>query len=287
MNQTENQSIQDWKNKVIIITGGANGIGRCLTEEFCGRGALIAFIDQDEEAGNALQKKLGKNVLFVPGNVARQEVLESFAQAVQTRYGRVDVLINNACFSAKGILSGCSYEEFQSVLQTGVIAPYYLTKCLLPCFQEGGSVVNISSSRAFQSQPDTESYTAAKGGITALTHGMALSLGASAVRPDGVPVIRVNGIAPGWIETAPYRRSFSQEQAESSCNESHGGGRSDLLQHPSGRIGTPMDIFHAVCFLASPANSFINGQTILVDGGMSAQMIYHDDAGWSFQSPRE
>ncbi len=167
----------------------------------------------------------------------------------------MDFLINNAMMT-KGGLDACGYADFVETLRVGVAAPYYLTKLLVPRFAPGASVVNLSSTRAFQSQANTESYTAAKGGITALTHAMAVSLAG---------VARVNAIAPGWIDT--IGSAFPE---------------GDTAQHPVGRVGTPEDIVQAALFLCGEGAGFITGQTLVVDGGMSKLMVYHGDGGWTF-----
>ena len=174
------------KDRICIITGGALGIGRCLVQEFIKKGAQVGFIDMDQEAGEQLAQETGAK--FYHGDIAESSVLESYAEWIRKEFGSVDFLINNACLSRGGILKPCSYEDFNYVLRVGVSAPYYLTQLLLPMFTKEGAVVNITSTRAYMSQADTESYTAAKGGISALTHGMAVSLSGR---------IRVNSIAPG------------------------------------------------------------------------------------------
>lgn len=247
----------DFKDKVIVITGGANGIGRCMVSTFAEKGARIAFIDKDEERGNALSSILDEGHMFYAGDLAKESVLTNFAEAVAAKYKKVDALINNACFSNGGILSGCSFEDFNTVLKVGVTAPYMLTKLFLPYFSTSAAVVNIASSRAFMSQQDTESYTAAKGGIVALTHALAVSLAGK---------VRVNCISPGWIDNSGT--SFSPE---------------DHAQHPAGRIGRPEDITAAVEFLISDAASFITGENLMVDGGMTKLMIYHNDLGWEYK----
>ena len=170
----------EFKNKVVIVTGGAQGIGKTIAEEFQKQGALICSID----------KQLG---VYFTGDLAQQDTLEKFAQKVITEYGHVDYLINNALPLMKGI-DNCSYEEFNYALKVGVTAPFYLAKLFQPYFSEGAAIVNISSSRDRMSQPQIESYTAAKGGISALTHALAVSLAGR---------VRVNSISPGWILTLP------------------------------------------------------------------------------------
>ena len=233
-----------FKDKIVIVTGGANGIGRCITEEFRKQGATVYVID----------KQHGEH--FV-GDISRKEVLEDFASNVLSKHVKVDVIVNNALPLTKGI-DECSYEEFQYALSVGVTAPFYLVKLFMPHLSEGASIINISSSRDRMSQPQTESYTAAKGGIAALTHALAVSLSGRA---------RVNSISPGWIDTA--------------YNVYEG---PDATQQPVGRVGNPMDIAHMVLFLCSEKAGFITGENICIDGGMTKQMIYHGDHGWKLEN---
>ncbi|SDM78663.1 SDR family oxidoreductase [Acetanaerobacterium elongatum] len=256
----------NFNGKVCVITGGANGIGRCIAEEFLLAGANVAIIDIDAYSGKKLVARYGtERILFMHGDIAQKEVIEVFSGEVLRRFGRVDYLINNACLSKKGLLSGCGFEDFDYVLRLGVAAPYYLTKLLNGSFATGASVVNIASTRAFMSQSDTESYTAAKGGISALTHAMAVSLAGR---------VRVNAISPGWIETGAY-------QSDAALSPEHS--EPDQLQHPVHRVGVPQDIAKTVLFLCSDDAAFITGENITVDGGMTKRMIYHNDEGWSYQ----
>ena len=195
-----------FKDKVVIVTGGANGIGRCIADEFRSQGAVVYVVDKQE----------GEH--FV-GDISKKEVLEAFATEVLSKHDRVDIIINNALPLMKGI-DECSYEEFQYALSVGVTAPFYLVKLLKSHLAEGASIINISSSRDRMSQPQTESYTAVKGGIAALTHALAVSLSGRA---------RVNSISPGWIDTA--------------YNVYEG---PDATQQPAGRVGNPMDIANMV-----------------------------------------
>lgn len=255
----------EFNQKICVVTGGANGIGRCIAESFLDKGAFVAVIDTDENAGNALCQKYPKGmVFFYHGDLSDEKILIEFSNQVLSRFHQVDYLINNAGISKKGILSDCSLDDFNAVLRLGITAPYYLSKAFLPFFRENASIVNISSSRVIMSQPDTESYTAAKGGITALTHALCVSLAGK---------VRVNAISPGWIDTAAYH--LGQNEAPSYEP-------ADLLQHPAGRIGKPKDIAEMVLFLCSEKSGFITGQNFVIDGGMTKQMIYHHDCGWSY-----
>ncbi len=229
--------------KVAVVTGGAHGIGKAIADLFRADGVTVHIIDIKE------------GDWFV-GDVGDKATLEKFAQYVIEQSGHVDYLINNALPLMKGI-DECSYEEFQYALSVGVTAPFYLTKLLSPYFADGAVVINLASSRDRMSQPQTESYTAAKGGISALTHAMAISLAGRA---------RVNSISPGWINT-------TDDEIEGA----------DALQQPVGRVGRPEDIAEMVRFLCSDKAGFITGENICIDGGMTRQMIYHGEHGWIFE----
>lgn len=228
--------------KVAVITGGAHGIGKAVAESFRADGVTVHIID----------KTLGD---WFVGDVGDKDTLERFAKHVIEQSGHVDYLINNALPIMKGI-DECSYEDFQYALSVGVTAPFYLTKLLMPVLSDGASIINISSSRDRMSQPKTESYTAAKGGIAALTHALAISLAGKA---------RVNSISPGWIDTTDTEIIGA-----------------DALQQPVGRVGTPEDIAEMVKFLCSDKAGFITGENICIDGGMTRQMIYHGEHGWTY-----
>ena len=247
----------EFKDKVCIVTGGSNGIGKRIIEDFIKAGAKICFIDIDEEGAKTLIDKYKENILYFKGDISEESTLKEFYKIVKSKYEKIDYLINNACISKGGILSNCSYEDFNYVLKIGVSAPYTLTKLFINDFNKDASIVNISSTRAYMSQPDTESYTAAKGGITALTHALSVSLAGK---------VRVNSISPGWIETS--------EDATHSIE--------DKNQHLVKRVGKVSDISNMVMFLCSEKSSFITGQDISIDGGMTKLMIYNDDCGWNY-----
>ena len=232
----------DYKDKVVIVTGGAQGIGKCIAEEFRKQGALVEVIDKQEGLDH-----------FV-GDLSNRYAIEEFTKLVIEKYGKVDYIINNALPLMKG-LDECNWEEFQYALTVGITAPFYLVKLLVPYLAEGASIVNISSSRDRMSQPQTESYTAANGGIAALTHALAVILRGKA---------RVNSISPGWIDT-----DYKEYEG------------ADAVQQPAGRVGNPLDIANMVLFLCSDKAGFITGENICIDGGMTRQMIYHGDHGWT------
>ena len=231
-----------FEGKVVVVTGGAHGIGKCIAEQFEKEGAHVCMID------------IRENDYFV-GDLADKETLETFVKKVISDYGHIDYLINNALPLNMGIHEA-TYEQFEYALKVGITAPFYLSKLFLPYFAKHASIINISSSRDRMSQPETESYTAAKGGISALTHAMAMSL---------ANTVRVNSISPGWIDT----------------NDTVYEG-SDALRQPVGRVGNTLDIANMVLFLCSDKAGFITGENICIDGGMTKQMIYHGEHGWTY-----
>ena len=232
------------KGKTAVVTGGAHGIGQAIAAAFRARGAEVYIID------------ITPGDWFV-GDVGDKETLERFSRYVIGKSGRVDCLVNNALPLMRGI-DECTWEEFSRALAVGVTAPFYLTRLFAPHFAPGASVINIASSRDRMSQPQTESYTAAKGGIAALTHALAISLAGKA---------RVNSISPGWIDTTDSDIAGA-----------------DALQQPVGRVGTPEDIAELAMFLCSDKAGFITGENICVDGGMTRLMIYHGEHGWTYRT---
>lgn len=236
--------MEQFKDKIVVITGAARGIGKCIADEFTLQGAHVAIID------------ILPNDYFI-GDLSDKDVLERFAEKVLADFGHVDILVNNAMPLFKGI-DECSYEDFCYAQRVGVVAPFYLAKLFKKHFTPGACIINISSTRDRMSQPQTESYTAAKGGIAALTHALSVSLAGK---------VRVNSVSPGWIDTTGT--AFEGP---------------DALQQPCGRVGHPRDIAHMVLFLCSDKAGFITGENVCIDGGMTRQMIYHGENGWSYES---
>ena len=232
-----------FKNKVVVVTGGAQGIGRCICQEFTKQGAKVCVID------------LQQNPYFV-GDLSKKGDLEDFARKVVAEFGHIDYLVNNAAPLFRGI-DECTYEDFEYAQKVGVTAPFYLAKLFKDHFVPGGCIINISSSRDRMSQPQSESYTAAKGGIAALTHSLAVSLAGK---------VRVNSISPGWIDN-----DYTVYEGP------------DATQQPAGRVGNPLDIANMVLFLCSDKAGFITGENICIDGGQTRLMIYHNDCGWEYK----
>lgn len=241
----------DFNGKVAVITGASSGIGLAIMKKFWEQGARTVNLDLADEV-------FGSD-LFFKGDISDPEFLKECCEKTVEHFGKIDYLINNVGdFSKRGLLSGCSYEDFMYIQKIGLAAPYTLTKLFMEHFNEEGAIVNIASTRAFMSQPDSESYAASKGGIVAMTHAMAASLQGK---------IRVNCISPGWID------NLGSDLSEADKN-----------QHFVKRVGCGDDIANAVLFLCSNESSFITGQNITVDGGMTKNMIYHGDLGWNLET---
>ena len=271
------------KDKVALITGANNpqGIGAATALAFAREGAKVALVykklprpfDVSKTDRNGVDryfaanagdasivegklKEMGAEYLILESDISNEQCVKEIYAAAMEKFGKVDILVNNALPLMKGI-DDCSYEEFAYALAVGVSAPFYPTKLFAPHFAPGASIINISSSRDRMSQPQTESYTAAKGGIAALTHGLAASLAGK---------VRVNSISPGWIDTLSKKYDGP-----------------DAAQHFAGRVGTPADIAEMVLYLASDKAGFITGENICIDGGMTRNMIYHNDFGWRLE----
>ena len=249
--------------RAVIVTGGAQGIGMGIARAFAEAGARVAIVDIDATAGQehaAHLQGLGLDAAFFQADVAQEADVRRLAADVAGRLGGIDVLVNNAGIGHNAPLRARSMEEWDRVLAVNLRAPYMMARyCADELEKNSGAIVNIASTRALMSEPDTEPYAASKGGLLALTHALAVSLG---------PKVRVNAISPGWIEVSDWKRSDRCKAPEHRPQ--------DLSQHPAGRVGTPPDIAHACLFLASPAAGFITGANLVVDGGMTVRMIYEE-----------
>ncbi|MDO6388969.1 SDR family oxidoreductase [Pontibacter sp. BT731] len=255
----------DYKSRVVLVTGGAQGIGLGIAQAFGQAGAQVVLADADEEAGReALQRLQGQQLqaTFIPCDVSDEQEVVALMEKVQEKHGRLDVLVNNAGIADPfaGKLEEMPMSEFDRVLAVNLRGPMLCAKYALPLLRKAAhpAILNITSTRAFMSEPDTFAYSASKGGLEALTHSLAVSLA-----PDR---IRVNAIAPGWIETGPWQKDRERYEPQHT--------REDMEQHPVGRVGEPQDIAEAALFLCSEKAGFITGQHLVVDGGMTVKMIY-------------
>jgi NAD(P)-dependent dehydrogenase (short-subunit alcohol dehydrogenase family) len=251
---------------VVAISGGGQGIGRALAWHFAANGYSVSITDLDAEAGQeALRhmRAMGAPALFLKGDVARPAHVARWLQRTKAELGVPDLLVNNAGrhMIRKDVLK-LSIAEFDLLIASHLRAAFLCSQAaakLMAARGKGGAIVNIASTRALMSEPNTEGYSAAKGGLLALTHAMALSLAPHR--------IRVNAISPGWIEVGDWQKSRSATKPKHS--------KADREQHPVGRVGRPEDIAAACRFLAEQA-SFITGQNLVIDGGMSVKMIYEE-----------
>jgi len=248
------------EGKVALITGGAQGIGKATATRLLENGFAVAIVDVDREAGNETADELSPHgtILFLPGDVADEAAARRAVKKVSAVWGRLDVLVNNTGISINKPIADLALKEWNRVLAVNLTAAFLFSKNSAPLLRKNhGAIVNIASTRALMSEPNTEAYSATKGGILALTHALALSLG---------PEVRVNCVSPGWIDVKEWRKRSRREKSKLSA--------ADHLQHPAGRVGRPEDIASLVSFLVSPEAGFITGANIVADGGMLRKMIY-------------
>lgn len=245
--------------KNIIVTGGAQGIGKIISQQLLKNGFCVSVFEIDEEANEEFRIEIGAgNIAFFKTDVSDEESVQKSISESLKRFGNISGLINNAAIQTTKSITELTFEEWNRVIGTNLSGTFLCAKNAAPFLKSSkGSIVNISSTRAFQSEPNTEAYSASKGGILALTHSLAISLG---------PQIRVNSISPGWIDVSGIRKKSKSMQAELS--------KDDHLQHPAGRVGKADDIANMILFLLAPENDFITGQNFTIDGGMTRKMIY-------------
>lgn len=251
--------------KVVAVTGGAQGIGRAIALRFAAAGYAVSITDSDDKAGVEAAAKIeqaGAQGLYVPADVSQAEQIERWIEQTIEQLGCPSVLVNNAGIGRRAPFLELTTTDFDRVIAVNLRGTFLCSQAVARRMvgqRLGGAIINIASTRAFMSEPGTEAYTASKGGIVALTHAMAISLGTHG--------IRVNCISPGWIETRDWQYTPRAQRPEHS--------ERDRLQHPVGRVGRPGDIADACFFIAEQA-TFMTGQNITLDGGMSVKMIYEE-----------
>lgn len=247
--------IERFKNQTVIITGGSNGIGEGISKAFGNNDANICIADVDEKKGSEVLnqiKEVNQNVFFYKTDLRNEEDIMHLMKKVKEQFGKVDILINNAGVSRFKPLVELTTNEWDDVINTNLRGTFIASREASKMMPRGGRIINMASTRAIMSEPNSEAYAASKGGIVALTHSLAASLQSKG--------ITVNCISPGWIQNVNYNELSEK----------------DHLQHWSNRVGTPDDIALACLYLADPKNNFINGQNIIVDGGMTRKMIYEE-----------
>jgi NAD(P)-dependent dehydrogenase (short-subunit alcohol dehydrogenase family) len=249
-------STNGFTNKAVIVTGGARGIGAAIVKAYANAGASVVIADLPDSEGQELSvelKKKGMPVFYVSCDVRQPEMVADMVRKTHEISGRIDILINNAGISFSKPITELSVEEWDNVLNTNLRGAFLCSKEAVEYMKkDGGKIVNIASTRAFMSEPGWEAYGASKGGLVALTHAMAVTLG-----PFN---IQVNSISPGWIMTGDY---------DSLRPEDH-------HQHPARRVGKPEDIANACLFLTDARNGFMTGGNLVIDGGMTIKMIYEE-----------
>lgn len=235
--------------RTALVTGGARGIGRAVAARLARDGFSVTITDIDAEEGARTAVALGAEVCFLAGDASREEDVAAAVDAAAGPGGRLDALVCNAGIMIRKPVTGLTLEEWRRVIDTNLTATFLLARHAAPALEKArGAIVTIASTRARQSEPDTEAYAASKGGLVALTHALAVSLG---------PAVRVNCISPGWIDTSGGELS-----------------EADHAQHPAGRVGTPEDVAALASWLLGPESGFVTGAEFTVDGGMTRRMIY-------------
>lgn len=246
--------------KVAIVTGGGQGIGKAIARHCLERGLKVVIAEADAEAGQETAVELAAlgDIRCVAADVAREEDVQRMVREAVDGYGRLDYLVNNAGIMIRKPVTELSLAEWRRVLDVNLSGVFLGAKHAAPSLRERhGAIVNIASTRGLMSEPDTEAYSASKGGIIALTHALAVSLG---------PAVRVNCVSPGWIEVGDWKKRSLRHPVQLR--------EEDHRQHPAGRLGRPEDVASLVLYLLSDEAGFVTGANFVVDGGMTRKMIY-------------
>ena len=246
--------------KVAVITGGGQGIGKAIAHAFLKKSMNVVIAEHDKGAGKETEVEYGEigRILFIPTDISKETDVKRCMKETIKKLGRLDVLINNAAISINKPISRLTLSEWNRIIAVNLTGAFLCCKYAAPHIKKTtGVILNIASTRAFMSEPDTEAYSASKGGIVALTHALSISLG---------PEIRVNCISPGWIEVRGWRKKSRRDRPDLS--------ETDHSQHPAGRVGKPEDIASLAEFLISDQAGFVTGANFIADGGMTRKMIY-------------
>jgi len=244
-----------FNDKVVIVTGAGRGIGRSIAVTYASEGARVVIAEKDPVTGRETEKLItsaGGTACFIQTDISNPADITGMTRKTTELFGTIDILVNNAGFGRWRPPCDLTIEEWDEVINTNLRGAFLCAREAARVMKEhgGGSIINIASTRALMSEPDSEAYAASKGGIVALTHALAASFSKDH--------IRVNCISPGWIETGDHSKLREEDHS----------------QHFSGRVGRPEDIAGACLFLSSRENDFINGENIVIDGGMTRRMIY-------------
>ena len=245
--------------KNVIVTGGAQGIGKTMVLSLLKQGFAVSVFEIDEEAiAEFRQETLDEIVAFYHVDVSDEQSVQNAIELCSERFGDIYGLVNNAAIAVNKPLTELTINEWGRVIGTNLTGAFLCAKYATPHLKaSAGRIINIASTRALQSEPGTEAYSASKGGLLALTHSLAASLG---------PEIKVNSISPGWIDVSAEKKKSAAKQEVLS--------EADHLQHPAGRVGEATDIANLALFLLQKENDFITGQNFVIDGGMTTKMIY-------------
>lgn len=250
-------------SKVVVVTGGGQGIGFCIAQSYAKEGAHVVIADIDEEAGTEAEAYITQNggsAYFLKTDISKEDDVKGMVDQAVNQFGHIDILVNNAAINAKGTLFTRTIEDWNDVLAINVTGPYICTKYIAPHMKtEGCNIINIASTRALMSEPHTEPYSASKGALLSLTHSLANSLS---------PKIRVNAISPGWIDVSQWKKKKERKFIHLT--------EKDHNQHLVGRVGLPEDVAKTCLFLSSEDAGFVTGANLIIDGGMGVKMNYCD-----------